>query len=183
MGLDMYLERKIYVKNWGFMKDKDKYSISVKRNGKKVEHINTEKINYVIEGAGTWRKANAIHSWFVNNVQEGVDDCKLYYVDEDKLKELLSTVNEVLEASKLIKGKVQAGYTYNDKKEKVYNYEDGKLIADSSIAEELLPVAEGFFFGDNEYNEWYYDDLKYTQKVLKEAVKDKEADYYYQASW
>ena len=23
----------------------------------------------------SWRKANAIHKWFVDNVQDGVDDC------------------------------------------------------------------------------------------------------------
>ena len=35
-----------------------------------------------------WRKANAIHKWFVENVQEGVDDCGEYEVTVEQLTEL-----------------------------------------------------------------------------------------------
>ena len=28
-----------------------------------------------------WRKANAIHGWFVKNAQQGIDDCRTYSVD------------------------------------------------------------------------------------------------------
>ena len=37
---------------------------------------------------GYWRKANQIHQWFVDNVQDGNDNCAEYYVDRDKLIEL-----------------------------------------------------------------------------------------------
>ena len=43
-----------------------------------------------------WRKANAIHNWFVNNVQNGVDDCGYYVVPKDQLEKLLEIVKEVL---------------------------------------------------------------------------------------
>ena len=43
-----------------------------------------------------WRKANQIHAWFVDNVQQGNDDCGEYYVSHEKLKELLSLVNKAL---------------------------------------------------------------------------------------
>lgn len=43
-----------------------------------------------------WRKANQIHKWFVDNVQNGEDDCDLYYVSQDKLKQLLNTCKEAL---------------------------------------------------------------------------------------
>lgn len=36
-----------------------------------------------------WRKANQIHNWFVENVQDGEDDCGLYEVTKDQLQELL----------------------------------------------------------------------------------------------
>lgn len=42
-----------------------------------------------------WRKANAIHKWFVDNIQNGEDDCKPYPVDKNdlvKLKELCQKV-------------------------------------------------------------------------------------------
>ena len=35
-----------------------------------------------------WRKANQIHNWMVNNVQNGIDDCGLYEVGIDKILEL-----------------------------------------------------------------------------------------------
>jgi hypothetical protein len=47
--------------------------------------------------AAYWRKANAIHHWFVENVQRGIDDCKEYEVTKAQLEELLSTVNKVLD--------------------------------------------------------------------------------------
>ena len=38
---------------------------------------------------GYWRKANAIHQWFVHNAQNDNDDCKKYPVKRKKLESLL----------------------------------------------------------------------------------------------
>lgn len=38
--------------------------------------------------AGYWRKANAIHKWFVDRVQGGTDDCGEYPVELEQLQEL-----------------------------------------------------------------------------------------------
>ena len=43
-----------------------------------------------------WRKVNAVHNWFVQNVQNGEDDCGEYYVSHEKLKELLATCRQAL---------------------------------------------------------------------------------------
>jgi hypothetical protein len=43
-----------------------------------------------------WRKANAIHKWFVENVQDGRDECQRSYVERDQLKRLLAEVKKVL---------------------------------------------------------------------------------------
>ena len=48
------------------------------------------------ENIGYWRKANAIHAWFVDNVQGGTDACQESYVPQDELSYLLEVVNEVL---------------------------------------------------------------------------------------
>ena len=37
-----------------------------------------------------WRKVNSVHGWFVNNVQNGEDNCGEYYVSHSKLKELVN---------------------------------------------------------------------------------------------
>jgi hypothetical protein len=174
MGLDMYLSRKVYI--WG---DNRK---SLKITGLKSK-IRPEKVEYIIEEAGVWRKANAIHQWFVDNVQEGNDDCKSYYVSKEDLEKLLDTVNQVLQASELVEGEINAGYTFNEKGEKVDFKERGKIIKDPSVAEELLPTTEGFFFGCTDYDEYYYQVLVDTKKILEEALKFDEGDFEYQASW
>lgn len=35
-----------------------------------------------------WRKANQIHNWFVQNVQNGYDDCSEYLLGRDEIVEL-----------------------------------------------------------------------------------------------
>lgn len=39
-----------------------------------------------------WRKFNALHNWFVTNVQVGIDDCGYYELDKDILIDLLETL-------------------------------------------------------------------------------------------
>ena len=43
-----------------------------------------------------WRKANQIHQWFVDNVQNSVDDCGSYTVDSCQLEELMYDIDLVL---------------------------------------------------------------------------------------
>lgn len=82
MGLDMYLTREININEfYGVnanveLKDKD--------TG---EPLPVGRMVGVIEEVKYWRKANAIHKWFVDNVQNGVDDCGLYEVPEEKMIE------------------------------------------------------------------------------------------------
>jgi len=55
------------------------------------------------------------------------------------------------------------------------------VLADHSKAEKILPTQEGFFFGSNEYDEWYFSDLEKTIEMLKNTTNDDE--FIYQASW
>jgi len=147
----MYLYKKTVVKNWNHMKPEEKYSISVKKN-KKSTHIQTKRISEVVEDIGYWRKANAIHKWFVDNVQNGLDDCKEYYVERDALRVLL--------------GKVQ------------------QVLREPEIAPNVLPTESGFFFGSTDYDEYYFEDLKHTEKLLKDILAEPEGgSIYYHSSW
>jgi hypothetical protein len=47
-----------------------------------------------------WRKANQVHNWFVQNVQNGVDDCDEYPVDAEQLAYLVSLCDRVLADTK-----------------------------------------------------------------------------------
>lgn len=46
--------------------------------------------------AAYWRKANQIHDWFVQNVQDGVDECDEYLVTREQLMSLVETCQKVL---------------------------------------------------------------------------------------
>jgi hypothetical protein len=87
MGLDMYLNKKTYVKHWEH-NGNNNYEVTVTKAGNPT-NIDPKKVKYIIEEAGYWRKANAIHDWFVRNVQNGVDDCRNAYVSRENLQELL----------------------------------------------------------------------------------------------
>lgn len=182
MGLDMYYEKRKYVKRWGFEPKEEQYQVSVKQNGKAVKGISPKRISYVIEEMGYQRKANAIHNWIIENVADGVDDCKPVLFCNDDIVKLRDTIIKVLDASVLVKGKIQNGTRYENGKESPI-MEDGKYIEDSTVAQELLPTGAGFFFGSTDYNEYYYDDLVEALKICNEMLKDDSADYYYQASW
>jgi len=80
MSLDMYLTKKTYIV--GSARDKLKI-IGLK------SQVQIARVECIIENIAIWRKANAIHQWFVRNVQEGEDDCKPYSVSVKQLKELL----------------------------------------------------------------------------------------------
>jgi len=151
MGLDMYLEKRTDVRQWNFKKEDEQFEVIVKKGGVTYPNINTKNITTVVEEAAYWRKANAIHRWFVENVQDGKDDCGEYFVPKSLLEKLL----ELCLAVKL----------------------------NPEQAESLLPTGSGFFFGGDEYDEWYFDKIEYTIEILKEALSDDDASYYYSSSW
>lgn len=174
MGLDMYLYKKMYVGN-DYKKPTEQAKI-------KVKGVKQERVTEIVEKIGQWRKANQIHQWFVDNVQDGEDDCKEYYVYREQLHDLLVLVNRVLKSSKLIKGKINNGTKWENGVQTEI-IEDGLVMENTAVAKELLPCTEGFFFGGTDYDEYYYQDLKDTKKILEEALKETEGDFYYRSSW
>ena len=152
MGLDMYLYKKNYIWQGEWVNPEAKQEVIVKTGGEVDKKIKPERVKYVVEEVGYWRKANHIHNWFVQNVQNGTDDCGNYYVSREKLEELLDICRIV--------------------------------SIDKEKAEQLLPTASGFFFGGTEYDEWYYQDIEDTIKILEDILSDENGDdFEYHSSW
>jgi ABC-type Zn uptake system ZnuABC Zn-binding protein ZnuA len=158
MGLDMYLRSKIYI-GANYEHNKIAGVIYLTKEGKPIK-INLDKVTYIIEDCGYWRKSNQIHGWFVDNVQKGTDDCGEYYVSEDKLKELLNLCLQIK--------------------------------ANPTLASELLPTRSGFFFGNEEYDEYYWEDIDNTIEILNNVLNDTveingkkflRGEIYYSSSW
>lgn len=51
-----------------------------------------------------------------------------------------------------------------------------KVLADHSLAEELLPTQSGFFFGSTDYDEWYFHDVKNCLKQMTKLLKELKDD-------
>jgi len=157
MGLDQYLYARKYVSNYSFDDAEEKESFAKILEALGLDSSDVEPDHQMLwanVGVASWRKANQIHRWFVDEVQDGNDDCQYYYASREKLTELIVTCEAVL--------------------------------ADHSKAEELLPVAGGFFFGTYEYDEWYFGQLQDTIEMLERTLdnpKFMQYDFYYRSSW
>lgn len=151
MGLDMYFTARRSF--WNYMEGAEEKVKQIHGLFPELpENTETSGTNVSVS-FGYWRKANAIHNWFVQNVQGGKDDCQESWVSPEDIQKLLDVVN--------------------------------KVLADTTLAPELLPTADGFFFGGTEYSEWYWRDIEYTKKLLEKALDPamKDWHFYYQASW
>ena len=93
MGLDMYLESEHHI----FGKEAKATVEITNYNGEKETREFDITSGTIVTKIGYWRKANAIHKWFVDNVQNGDDDCGRYYVDIGDMERLKSLCEEVLE--------------------------------------------------------------------------------------
>ena len=95
MGLDMYLSKKTYVKQWDHDSPEEKYEVVVTKGGKPVDGIKANRVTYIEEEVGYWRKANQIHSWFVDNIQNSIDNCADYHVTTRDLEKLLDICKKI----------------------------------------------------------------------------------------
>ena len=97
----MYLKRRVYVGNeYRDPEQRVRVTIPEDQSGCTfpTPEFDDNQISEIVLRVGYWRKANAIHRWFVENVQGGVDDCREYYVSGDKLRELLKLAKESVNA-------------------------------------------------------------------------------------
>lgn len=100
IGLDMYLEAEKYVSGYDFYKDAEVRKAEYQRVLDSVDAASFVDASVpsatVRVGVAYWRKANAIHAWFVNNLAGGKDECQNIYVERVNLEELLNVVETVL---------------------------------------------------------------------------------------
>lgn len=182
MGLDMYLSKKTYVKQWSHNKPEDQFEVTVKKGGKPYKGIQSNRISYVTESLMYWRKANQIHGWFCNNTSEITPEV-LYSVTTEDLRNLLETCRKIVDIISLSKKKTvqvvggwKSGEEYMVDVE-VYECQDEVM--------EVLPPTQGFFYGNYEIDDYYKDSVVETIKFLvKELATAEDGDEFeYYASW
>ena len=96
MGLDMYLSGKRYMSKYFDPADAERiakvnevFGIEGEEDGDFGAQEVTFRVSY-------WRKANAIHKWFVDKCQDGVDECQETWVTREQLQELADTCRAVI---------------------------------------------------------------------------------------
>ena len=169
MGLDQYLEIRKSEYRSNYYKDKGsriklEYPKDITEFIPNLTDLRiSRQTNYEV---GYWRKANQIHNWFMQNCTRRDE----YDNPIDDCRPIEITV---------------------DKLEKLLDT-CKKVLADHSLAKELLPTADGFFFGSTAYDDYYLGQIEQTieiiEPVLKFAkhkleLKDYAWEVYYQASW
>lgn len=168
MGLDMYLRARTYVSDYAYQggKETEEFEGILSAIGLDRDDIEVETPSaYVDVGVAYWRKANAIHNWFIENLADGVDDCKPVYVNRKDLLELHTVLVEVM---------------------KVREMQEADPDEALPTAEDILPTVGGFFFGETEYDDWYWRQVEYTRDrlaVILANPKFADFDFEYRASW
>jgi hypothetical protein len=59
-----------------------------------------------------------------------------------------------------------------------------KVLDNNELAEKLLPTGSGFFFGGTDYDQWYFNDIEETIKIIDNALSMPDQwDFNYRSSW
>lgn len=158
MGLDMYLTAERYCSRYFEAEERERLISAIDADRPPMRDGSGVSVSFDV---AYWRKANAIHQWFVDNVQGGEDDCRDYRVSVEALRELRDLCRGLL------------------------------VKRDPELAAEELPTQQGFFFGSTEYGDDYWADLADTDDQLTAlldwlAADEKHSrawDFSYRASW
>lgn len=92
MGLDMHLSASRYLSGWDHSSEESKaaYALGLQAAGLTRDDVaDGAPSGEIVLRVGYWRKANAIHAWFVKNVQGGVDVCQEAAVSRKHMERLL----------------------------------------------------------------------------------------------
>ena len=148
MGLDMHLYATHYFHS---KSEKEGYNLAVKALGaeeflSKHSYSRGGFVDVKVEVA-YWRKANAIHKYFVDNLQDDVDNCQNTHVSREELQNLLDICNEVMEdrskAEKLLP--TQSGFFFGSTAYDEWYFEDiGHTIRQLTSILEDAPERWGF---------------------------------------
>jgi hypothetical protein len=154
MGLDMYLSAKKYMSKYFDPADSDKIAEINKLFGLQGEEDGDYGAQEVTFRVAYWRKANAIHDWFVKRCQDGVDECQETYISREQLQELIDLCKDVIANPKKASATLPtaSGFFFGGT-----DYDD-------------------YYIQDLQYT------AERLEKILKDPALER-ADFYYQSSW
>lgn len=154
MGLDMYFSAKKYMSKYFDAADveriekiNDIFGVTGIEDGDYGAQEVTFRVAY-------WRKANAIHKWFVDNCQGGRDECQETWISREQMQQLIDICKEILKDRK--------------KADELLPTASGFFFGSTTYDE--------WYERDLEYT------VERFEKILADPAFEK-ADFYYQSSW
>jgi len=113
MGLDMYLYKRLYTKNWDHTPEESRIQVTVVKNDKVLEDY--QNPTYVITNVAYWRKFNALHGHIVDTYADGEDNYQDIYLSYDDLCDILKLLKEVRDTKDFSKLPPTAGFFFGSK--------------------------------------------------------------------
>jgi hypothetical protein len=113
MGLDMYLYKRLYTKNWDFTPEESRIQVTVVKNDKVLEDFDNP--TYVTAQVASWRKFNALHGHIVDTYADGEDNYQDIYLSYDDLCDILKLLKEVRDTKDFSKLPPTAGFFFGSK--------------------------------------------------------------------
>lgn len=154
MGLDMYFSAKKYMSKYFDAADAERiekindiFGVTGIEDGDYGAQEVTFRVAY-------WRKANAIHKWFVDNCQGGRDECQETWISREQMQQLIDICKEILKDRK--------------KADELLPTASGFFFGSTTYDE--------WYERDLEYT------VERFEKILADPAFEK-ADFYYQSSW
>jgi hypothetical protein len=154
MGLDMYFSAKKYMSKYFDTADvkrieqvNDIFGVT----GIEDEDYGAQEVTFRV---AYWRKANAIHEWFVKNCQDGRDECQEAWVSREQMQELIEICKQIIADPK--------------KADDLLPTASGFFFGSTEYDE--------WYMGQLQYT------AERMEKILKDPAFAK-ADFYYQSSW
>ena len=168
-------------------------------------YLNVGKGEHAFE-IGYWRKANAIHKYFVDTLQDGDDDQRESPVDLKTFEDLFEKVSAIREEYIKINSDVDSLEKLTEEELEAYSAEElenswnknedswNSILPEykekfDELCEKTLPTTSGFFFGNTKYDIYYIYNIIYTYDLIKGILDDWETnleednDYYYTCWW
>jgi len=148
MGLDQYITIRHKSTNDAYTNFNNYWKLSEEERAGKRQPKDPAK-DFII---GYFRKHHSIHKWFVNNIQNGVDDCGRYEIQLKDIENLKELCEEIISHVTKEKREPKFYTDFNGEQHKVWqldNYivdEEGKNIIDEKLPSYDMDYSDDYFY-------------------------------------
>ena len=148
MGLDQYITIRHKSTNAAYAKFNNYWKLSEEERVGKRQPKDPAK-DLII---GYFRKHHSIHKWFVNNIQNGVDDCGRYEIQLKDIENLKELCEEIMSHVTKEKREPKFCTDFNGVQHEIWqldNYtvdEEGKNIIDEKLPSYDMDYSDDYFY-------------------------------------